>query len=119
MYLDVQISTKCFKIEPEALKFSTDVITFSNNIHQLNTNLSMNSLSIMPKMTFYDWSFSIILVVYAILYIKAIVVVVCLSVCPGNAWKILPVITSPNVTDSREKRNQGQSDFLRSFPRCN
>jgi len=24
-----------------------------------------------------------------------------------------PDVTSPDVTDSREKRNQGQSDFLR------
>jgi len=36
----------------------------------------------------------------------------------GSAWKILPVTArscgaSPDVTDSREKRNQGQSDFLR------
>jgi len=51
---------------------------------------------------------------------KAIVVV---SVCVGSAWKILPVTAhslwsfprcnSPDLTDSREKRNQGQSDFLR------
>ncbi len=56
---------------------------------------------------------------------KATVVV---SVCVGSAWKILPVtarslwsfpdvtssnVTSSDVTDSREKRNQGQSDFLR------
>jgi len=44
-------------------------------------------------------------------------------VCVGSAWKILPIIarscgasldvTSPDVIDSREKRNQGQSDFLR------
>jgi len=44
-------------------------------------------------------------------------------VCVGSVWKILPVIavacgaspdvTSLDVTDSREKRNQGQSDFLR------
>jgi len=34
----------------------------------------------------------------------------------GSAWKILgasPDVTSLDVTDSREKRNQGQSDFLR------
>jgi len=44
-----------------------------------------------------------------------------MSVCVGSAWKILgaspdvtsPDVTSPDVTDSREKRNQGQSDFLR------
>ncbi len=38
------------------------------------------------------------------------------SVCVGSAWKILgasPDVTSPDVTDSKEKRNQGQSDFLR------
>jgi hypothetical protein len=34
----------------------------------------------------------------------------CLSVCPCGAS---PDVTSPDVTDSREKRNQGQSDFLR------
>jgi len=34
-----------------------------------------------------------------------------MSVCVGNAWKILGA--SPDVTDSKEKRNQGQSDFLR------
>jgi len=35
----------------------------------------------------------------------------------GRAWPIpcgaSPYVTSPDVTDSREKRNQGQSDFLR------
>jgi len=39
-----------------------------------------------------------------------------MSVCVGSAWKVLgasPDVTSPDVTDSREKRNQGQSDFLR------
>jgi len=50
-----------------------------------------------------------------ILYIKATVV----SVCVGSAWKILPVIIFPDVIDSRKKRNQGQSDFLKSSPRCN
>jgi hypothetical protein len=45
------------------------------------------------------------------------------SVCVGSVWKILlviavacgasPDVTSLDVTDSREKRNQGQSDFLR------
>jgi hypothetical protein len=48
---------------------------------------------------------------------------VVVSVCVGSAWKILPVtahslwsfpdVTSPDVIDSREKRNQGQSDFLK------
>jgi hypothetical protein len=47
---------------------------------------------------------------------------VCLSVraVPGRFFQSLPVpcgaspdVTSPDVTDSREKRNQGQSDFLR------
>jgi hypothetical protein len=47
---------------------------------------------------------------------------VCLSVwaVPKRFFQSLPVpcgassdVTSPNVTDSREKRNQGQSDFLR------
>jgi hypothetical protein len=43
------------------------------------------------------------------------------SICVGSAWKILPVIArslwsfprcnSPYVTDSKEKRNQEQSDF--------
>ncbi len=51
-----------------------------------------------------------------ILYIKA-TVFVCLSVwaVPGRFFHSLPVPcgTSPDVTDSREKRNQGQSDFLR------
>jgi hypothetical protein len=46
----------------------------------------------------------------------------CLSVwaVPGIFFQSLPVpcgasldVTSPDVTDSREKRNQGQSDFLR------
>ncbi len=65
----------------------------------------------------------------AILYIKATVVV---SVRVGNAWAMLgrffhslpvPCGASPDVTslaldvtdstDSREKRNQGQSEFLR------
>jgi len=39
---------------------------------------------------------------------------------PGRFFQSLPIpygaspdVTSPNVTDSREKRNQGQSDFLR------
>jgi len=39
---------------------------------------------------------------------------------PGRFFQSLPVpygaspdVTSPDVTDSREKRNQGQSDFLR------
>jgi hypothetical protein len=46
---------------------------------------------------------------------KATVVV---SVYVGSAWKILPITAcscgaSPDVIDSREKRNQGQSDFLR------
>jgi len=60
-----------------------------------------------------------------------------MSVCVGSAWKILPITarstvpcgispdvtsldviarslwSSLDVTDSREKRNQGQSDFLR------
>jgi len=33
-----------------------------------------------------------------------------MSVCVGSAWKILgasPDVTSPDVTDSRKKRNQG------------
>jgi len=41
-------------------------------------------------------------------------------VVPGRFFQSLPVpcgvspdVTSPDVTDSREKRNQGQSDFLR------
>jgi hypothetical protein len=37
-----------------------------------------------------------------------------MSVCVGSAWKILgasPDVTSSNVTDSRTKRNQGQSFF--------
>ncbi len=47
---------------------------------------------------------------------------VCLSVwaVPGRFFQSLPVpygvspdVTSPDVTDYREKRNQGQSDFLR------
>jgi len=48
---------------------------------------------------------------------------VMVSICVGNAWKILPITArslwsfpkcnSPDVTDSREKRNQGQSNFLR------
>jgi len=41
----------------------------------------------------------------------------CLSVwaVPGRFFQSLPVPggASPDVTDSREKRNQGQSDFLR------
>ncbi len=51
---------------------------------------------------------------------KATVVV---FVCVGSAWKIfsvtarslwsIPKCNSLDVTDSREKRNQGQSDFLR------
>jgi len=39
---------------------------------------------------------------------------------PGRFFQSLPVpygaspdVTSPNVTNSREKRNHGQSDFLR------
>jgi hypothetical protein len=39
---------------------------------------------------------------------------------PGRFFQSLPVpcgassdVTSPDVNDSREKRNQGQSDFLR------
>jgi hypothetical protein len=47
-----------------------------------------------------------------ILYIKVNMVV---SVCLGSVWKILsvpvPCEISPHVTDSREKRNQEQSDF--------
>jgi len=53
----------------------------------------------------------------AILYIKATMVVsICLSVWAvlGRFFQSLPVpcgaspdVTSPNVTDSREKRNQG------------
>jgi hypothetical protein len=47
---------------------------------------------------------------------------VCLSVwvVPGRFFQALPIpcgaspnVTSLDVTDSREKRNQGQSDFLR------
>jgi len=42
---------------------------------------------------------------------------VCLSMwaVPGRFFQSLPVPcgASPDVTDSREKRNQGQSDFLR------
>jgi hypothetical protein len=47
---------------------------------------------------------------------------VCLSVwaVPGRFFQSLPVpcgaspdVTSPDVTDSREKKNQGQFDFLR------
>jgi hypothetical protein len=55
--------------------------------------------------------------------VKATAVVsVCLSVwaVPGKFFQSLPVpcgasldVTSPDVTNSREKRNQGQSDFLR------
>ncbi len=41
----------------------------------------------------------------------------CLSVwaVPGKFFQSLPIPcgASPDVTDSREKRNQGQSDFLR------
>jgi hypothetical protein len=41
----------------------------------------------------------------------------CLSVwaVPGRFFSSLPVPygASPDVTDSKEKRNQGQSDFLR------
>jgi hypothetical protein len=32
---------------------------------------------------------------------------------PASNLGIFPDVTSPDVTDSREKRNQGQSDFLR------
>jgi hypothetical protein len=56
-----------------------------------------------------------------ILYIKA-TVFVCLSVwaVPRRFFQSLPVpygaspdVTSPNVTDSKKKRNHGQFDFLR------
>jgi hypothetical protein len=52
-----------------------------------------------------------------ILYIKATVVVfVCLFVwaVSGRFFQSLPVPcgTSADVTDSRDKRNQGQSDFF-------
>ncbi len=47
----------------------------------------------------------------AILYIKATMVSVCLSVwaVPGKFFQSLPVPygASPDVTDSRKKRNQG------------
>jgi len=33
--------------------------------------------------------------------------------CGASLDVISPDVTSPDVTDSREKRNQGQSDFLR------
>jgi hypothetical protein len=55
--------------------------------------------------------------------VKAIAVVsIYLSMwaVPGRFFQSLPVpcgasldVTSPDVTNSREKRNQGQSDFLR------
>jgi len=40
---------------------------------------------------------------------------------PGKFFQSLPVPcgASPDVIDSREKKNQGQFDFLRRFPRCN
>jgi len=54
--------------------------------------------------------------VATILYIKATVVSVCLSgQCPENSSSH----NFPDVIHSREKRSQGQSDFLRSSPRCN
>jgi hypothetical protein len=54
-----------------------------------------------------------------ILYIKANMVLSLWAV-PGRFFQSLPVpcgvsldVTSPDVIDSREKRNEGQFDFLR------